>query len=180
MESEKPTETPTIAFKGSCACKRMTYDCTHLPHKVTACHCITCRKLSGGPFQAFADVPPRSVTFYDNREHLRYEGLPKDDFGGITFLRLSKVADRAFCASCNTPLAMRYAHEGGDFDLAIGSADEASLTSEEAKAVFKPKQHIFVSQRVWWYDIAKDGTPFYDRFPGTFEDDMKAGDSKEG
>lgn len=184
MDAEKPTDPSTIAFKGSCACQRITYDSTRLPQKCTACHCTTCRKLSSALFQAFAEVPnsPKSVTFYDNREHLRYDGLPKDDFGGITFLRLFKVADRAFCASCHTPLAMRYAHDGGAFDLTVGSVDETSLKDAEAREAFSLKQHIFVSQKAWWHDpkIEQDDISLRERFTGTFEEDAKVYEGKEG
>ncbi|KAK6398679.1 hypothetical protein LTR65_000231 [Meristemomyces frigidus] len=120
-----------------------------------------------------------SLTFYDNQENLRHEGLPQDDFGGITFLRLSKVAERAFCASCHAPLVMHYLHMGDGMDLTLGSVDEASLKDDEAKEAFKLKQHIFVSQKAWWYDVEKDGIPVHDRFTGAFDVTVKASEGKE-
>ena len=137
-------------------------------------HCVTCRKLSGGPYQAFADVESKSVTFYDNKEHLRYEGLPKDDIGGITFLRLSAVAERAFCAACHTPLAMRYRHHPELIGVTLGTVDNESVSEQKVKDALRPTGHIFVSQKAWWVDVEKDGIPVYDRFTGDFEQDMKA------
>jgi len=178
MAAEKPASPPVISFKGSCACGRMTYDCAEPPFSSSACHCNTCRKLSGGPYQAFVDVISKSVTFYDNAEHLRYEGLPKDNIGGITFLRFSKVSERAFCASCHSPLAMRYKLEYDTIGLTLGSVDEESMGNEKVKEAFKLQQHIFVSQKAWWYDVEKDDLPCEDRFTGHFEEDMKAWEGK--
>jgi len=83
-----PAETPNMQtkayFKGSCACGRFTYDGNEVPSMASACHCVICRKLGGGPFQAFVDVRAKSVTLYDNKDSLRYEGLPEDDIGGIS------------------------------------------------------------------------------------------------
>lgn len=84
MSTEKQTSQTMVYFKGSCACGRITYACYEVPRMASACHCVICRKLGGGPFQAFADVGAKSITLYDNKDSLRYEGLPKDDIGGIT------------------------------------------------------------------------------------------------
>ncbi|EMF15630.1 uncharacterized protein SEPMUDRAFT_60674 [Sphaerulina musiva SO2202] len=142
----------TIQFKGSCACGRIVYECSGLPsnRKSTACHCVTCRKLSGGPFQAFADVTSNSLTFFDTKEDRRYE-----------------VSDRAFCSSCYTPLWMRYEHKAGVVALALGAIDEGSMT-DEARDAFRLSAHIFVSQKAWWCDVERDGVPLYDRFSKDF------------
>jgi hypothetical protein len=165
--------TPTVYFKGSCACGRMTYECTEIPPAIQACHCVTCRKLSGGPYHGYADIKSRSVTFFDNKEQLRYEGLPKDNVGGIDFLRVSKLADRALCLDCHTPLAFRYKHhhDTDGIGITMGSIDEDSILNDEVKQAMKLQKHIFVSQNPWWYEI-KDGLPTHDRFSGRFEQDM--------
>jgi hypothetical protein len=103
---EKPNNEP-VYFGGSCACGRITYESRSFPESSNTCHCVTCRKLSGAAYQAFPDVKSKQVTFYDNKETLRYEGLPVDSIGGIAFVRFSKVGERAFCVDCHTPLAMR-------------------------------------------------------------------------
>ncbi|KAI5367927.1 Putative Mss4-like superfamily protein [Septoria linicola] len=127
--------------------------------------------LSGGPYQAFAGVKSQDVTFFDNQEKLRYEGLPRDTIGGIVFLRFSKVGERAFCSSCYTPLAMRYKHEAEIVALALGAIDEESLTAE-VKDAFRLAAHIFAGQKAWWVDIEQDGLPKHDRFSGDFEANM--------
>ena len=182
MDPEKASSQPMaeVHFRGSCACARMTYACTSIPSSAQACHCVSCRKLSGSPYQAFADVPATSLTFYDNTENLRHEGLPKDNIGGITFIRLSEVAERAFCVSCHASLAFRYKPHPNYMGVPMGSIDESSLKGEEVKEALKLKKHIFVSQKVSWVDVTKDGLPTFERFSGTFEQDLYAANEKKG
>ena len=149
-----------------------------------SCHCVTCRKLSGGPYQSFADVSSNGVTFYDKKDKLRYEGLPKDSIGGFTFINFSKVGERAFCIECYSPLAMRYRHQPDLLGLTLGTVDEETIKDERVKEALAPAAHIFICQKVWWYDASKDGIPTHDRFGGTayenFETGMKAWEGKEG
>lgn len=160
-------------FGGSCACRRITYTSSAIPESCTICHCTTCRKLSGGPYQCFPEVPATAVTFFDHKESLRYEGLPKDTIGGITFLRLSNIADRAFCVDCHTPLAMRYRKDEATTHLTLGSVDETTIKDHEVRRALEPKMHIFTSQAVWWNDFAKDGLRAHERFGGDFEQKMQ-------
>lgn len=102
--------------------------------------------MSGGPYQAYVDVKASSVKFFDHKEALQYEGLPKDNMGGIVFIRFSKVGERAYCATCNTPLAMRYKIEMDVTALALGAVDEQSLTTE-AREALRLTTHIFTSQK---------------------------------
>ena len=158
----------------------MTYECTSFPQTAQFCYCVTCRKLAGAPFQAFPDVVSKSVTFYDKKEHLRYEGLPKDGIGGITFLRFSKDAERAFCVDCYSPLAMRYKHDYDLIGLTLGTIDEETIHDEKVKEALKPEAHIFTSQNPWWYDISEDGLRSHARFGPGFEEKIKAWEEKEG
>jgi hypothetical protein len=194
VPDSKPVQSATPTFKGSCACGRITYSSTEKPSDITLCHCITCRKISGGPYQAFAHVKNTSITLYDNKEHLRYEdGFPKDDIGGIEYLRLSKMGERAFCKTCHATLMMWYRHQdyatAGGIGLAMGCIDEGSFVGDgEMEEALRPEKHIFVSQKAWWSDHVggKDGSgsgsgiPAHERFDGDFEEDMKAAEGKEG
>lgn len=166
-DPEKADTQPETQLRGSCACGRLTYACSSLPaaNDTTACHCVNCRKLSGGPYQAYADVASKSVTFFDNEEHLRYEGLPKDNMGGIVFVRLSAAGERAYCGSCYSPLAMRYKNEPGVTGLTLGSVDEGSIVDSRVRSALSLKAHIFTSQKAWWFEL-KDGIPVHERFSG--------------
>ena len=134
------------------------------------CHCVTCRKISGSAFQAFVDVPSKQAIFYDTKDSLRYEGLPKDDVGGIAFLRLMPGAERAFCKDCHSELAMQYSHDPGSLGVTLGTIDEHTIRDDKIKAALKPKSHIFASQNPWWFDITMDGLPLRDRFGGDYEE----------
>lgn len=180
-ESEKPPSKPPIYFGGSCACGRITYESTSFPKGAQLCHCVTCRKLSGASYQCFPDVISKEVTFYDNKKSLRYEGLPKDSIGGITFLRFSKVGERAFCVDCYSPLAMRYRHEEHVIGLTLGTVDEETIKDEKVKEALKPVAHIFVSQAPWWdSQVGKDGLEAHDRFTAGFTKSLKDWEEKSG
>ena len=122
----------------------------------------------------------QDITFYDNKEHLRYEGLPKDNIGGIVFLRLSKVGERAYCIDCHTPLAMRYMHLPEIVHLTLGTVDEGTVPNDEMKVAMKPTGHIFWDQRVRWSAPPDDGVPRQGRFGGAFEEGIKAWQEKHG
>jgi hypothetical protein len=114
-----------------------------------------------------------SVTFFDNKEHLRYEGLPKDDFRGLVYLRFSDVAERAFCGTCYSPIAMRYKKYPDLAHLTLSSVNEDSITIAQHKTACQIKAHIFVSQKAWWYDLHADGVRTQDRFTCGFEAGLK-------
>lgn len=164
-DTERSEPQPVTQFGGSCACRRMTYVCTTRPkaHKTTACHCVNCRKLSGGPYQAYLQVPSKSILLFDNEQHLRYEGLPKDNIGGIVFVCLSATGERAYCASCYSPLAMRFKHEPEVTSLTLGSVDEKSIVDSACKSALNLKAHIFISQKAWWCEV-EDDLPVHERF----------------
>lgn len=121
-----------------------------------------------------------SVTYYDHQESLRYEGLPRESLGGIQHLTLSDAAQRAYCVSCHTPLAMRYRNRMETMWICLGSVDEASLGGEEVRQALEVQQHIFVSQKVWWCRIDGDGVPRFERFEGSFEEDVAFPKEKAG
>ena len=120
------------------------------------------------------------MTFYDNIESLRYEGLPKDSIGGITFLRFSKVGERAFCKDCYSQLAMRYKHQPEVVGLTLGTVDEESIRNAEVKEALKPVAHIFVSQAPWWDREFKDGLRTQERFSESFQKGLTAWEEKNG
>ncbi|KAK3069130.1 hypothetical protein LTR53_012776 [Teratosphaeriaceae sp. CCFEE 6253] len=181
MASPEHNSAPQVYFTGSCACSRITYACTQLPTATQACHCVTCRKVSGGPYQAFADVQAASVTYHDHTSDLQFVGLPESDTGGLTILRLSGVAERAFCASCHSALAFRYPHKSrlsGGMGVTMGSIDEESLVSSEVREALRLRAHIFVSQKACWVEVAGDGVEVFERFSGGFEKDLREATGK--
>ena len=48
--------------KGSCACGQVRIAASGAPYRVGVCHCLTCRKAHGAPFNFYAVYPPEAVT----------------------------------------------------------------------------------------------------------------------
>jgi hypothetical protein len=45
--------TETRIRTGGCACGQLTFRTQGEPKRVGLCHCMTCRKISGAPFNAY-------------------------------------------------------------------------------------------------------------------------------
>lgn len=114
-----------------------------------------------------------------NMEFLFVSRPTADDAWSLS-LRLSKLGERAFCRTCHSILAMRYKHQPEEVGLAMGSVTNESITDEKVKEAFKLKRHIFVSQKAEWYNPSRDGIEMWDRFSGSFEEEMRAAEGNSG
>lgn len=56
------TTTTKPSLTGACQCHSVTYTSTVLPIRLTNCHCLTCRKISGTAYLTFANFPTASLT----------------------------------------------------------------------------------------------------------------------
>lgn len=163
------------AFTGSCACGRITYKCSNAPMACSACHCVTCRKLSGAAYQTFATVKANEITYHDGKDDVTLSSLPTDSFHGIEIFRYVKSSDRAFCVDCHTPLAMRYMHAPHAHSITLGSVDEESAKDDHVRDKLRPERHIFVTQKVPWCEgIGSDRLVQFERFSGNFEEAIRA------
>jgi hypothetical protein len=139
MADEKP------ACSGSCACGKIEWTSKSLPFQMSFCHCVSCRKASGGPFQAFLDFKTDEVMI------VAALGAKLQE------VELSKNAKRGFCSNCGSSLTFVYRAEPEVTGIGAGSLDEKSVVGgPEAFAKVKRK-HIFVKDRVSWYAIPDDG-----------------------
>ncbi|TDQ81369.1 hypothetical protein A8950_2437 [Dongia mobilis] len=123
---------------GRCACGAFRY-CFDPTGAVTDyCHCETCRRWSGAPVTAWAQVP---------RD--RFEILA----GTTKTFRSSPAAERHFCPECGSPVYM----SGGDtIGIMLGTVDDASGLS--------PTAHGFETARLAWLHI-EDGLPRWPKAP---------------
>ena len=48
--------------KGGCACGKVRFEARGEPYRVGVCHCLTCRKAHGAPFNFYAVFPTEAVT----------------------------------------------------------------------------------------------------------------------
>ena len=131
---------------GGCLCGAVRFRLDSEPFDGGWCHCRTCQLNSGAPAMAFASVR--------NGDWMVTEG---EDRIGRT--RSSSFAERLFCSSCGTPLAIDYDIQPETFDFSIATLDDPGAV--------RPGFHIFWASRVSWFDPGDD-LPRYDRFrPGT-------------
>lgn len=140
------------AFTGSCHCGLVEYSATSPPQNLICCYCITCRRLSGSPFIAWADVPSSSFHISSNSGNLK--PLSSD------------VAKRTICRECGSSIMMEYFFDMDTVSVAAGTIDDRRMQSG---VVMKVTEHIFVEQKPGWYEIPEDGVKQCDTFPDGFE-----------
>ena len=116
--------TETI-HKGSCACGQVRVEARGEPYRVGVCHCLTCRKAHGAPFNFYAVFDPEAVSV---------------DGEVITFASTEHVR-RYACASCGAPVYSTYGRTD-EFYLHPGSFDDIG--------VFEPTYELWTIRREPW------------------------------
>lgn len=123
--------------KGSCLCRAISFEVNCDLPPPSACHCRECRKHSGH-YEASADVP-RSAVVVTGAENIKW-------------YKSSEKIRRGFCGTCGSSL-FRDPMDQQKHDwtaISLGAFDTPTNT--------KLKQHIFVSEKGDYYEIA-DGLP---------------------
>ena len=121
--------------KGGCHCGAVRYEAEVFLNSAYYCHCTTCQKLSGQPFEIGVPVKVGTLRFT--------EGEPN-------YFTSSDWAKRGFCENCGSRLIfMPFATD----DEWLINLDICSL-DEPDKA--KPNMHIYVDSKLPWYEIADD------------------------
>lgn len=120
--------------RGSCLCRRVTFEVAGDLPKPDACHCSLCRKHSGH-FFASTDVP-KSALIIHGEEH-------------VTWFYSSDKIRRGFCSACGSSLFWDPVSRN-HIAIAMGSFDAPTKTELE--------RHIFVADKGDYYEIA-DGLP---------------------
>lgn len=118
--------------KGHCLCGEVTFEAEFDDTTFSACHCGTCRRITGGA-PAFAKMVDR----------LEVTGGSKS----ITTYRSSDFAERAHCSTCGTYL---WYHVIGDavHAVSVGAFDDSSD--------FVLTEEIFVDCKPSGYTLADD------------------------
>lgn len=156
-------QTSAPALTGSCYCGAVRYSSKSMPIALTACHCIACRKLHGGPFATFADIASDDLT-WTSRDQLKE-------------IQTSPVAVRGFCRECGSIMFMRYDWESDLTGMAAGTIDEKSLGN--GQRLPKLEAHIFTDFKADWYPLT-DGLPQYKRHKPEADERMDAWDGQHG
>jgi hypothetical protein len=113
--------------EGGCACGAVRYVATGGPLRVGLCHCLTCRKRHGAPFNAFAAFRTGQV---------RIEGRPAIWTGAEHGLIHG-------CPTCGAPLFWTAEGDGdGEIEIHLGGLD--------AVGQFTPQYEVWVKRREPW------------------------------
>ncbi|KAJ5702467.1 hypothetical protein N7488_010015 [Penicillium malachiteum] len=120
---------------GSCACQYIKYTSSTAPSKLVNCHCTTCRKQSGAPYQAFLHFPVKSI---------KWEVEP-------TAWRSSETASRTFCPRCGSTLSMSLDAFPDFVGIVAGTIDDDTIVPAASA-------HIFLEDKASWYELPADGT----------------------
>jgi hypothetical protein len=125
--------TETASLAGGCLCGQVRYTARPDTREGYYCHCRMCQLAVGGTRATFINLLKEQVT---------WQGEP-------TWYASSRIAQRAFCGRCGTPLAFAY-DDSLRMDLTVGSLDDPSAV--------RPVSHFAIESRVLnWH--AEDGLP---------------------
>ena len=117
---------PTF-LTGHCACGAVRYRFDPTDAVVDYCHCETCRRWSGAPVTAWAQVKPA-----------QFEILA----GEAKAFRSSPRATRHFCSTCGSPVYMSDP-DGQSIGIMLGTVDDASS--------LVPQGHGWVCEQISWF-----------------------------
>jgi hypothetical protein len=117
--------TNNAIHKGGCACGQVRFEVRCEPYRVGICHCHTCQKAHGAPFNFYTVYPPEAVTV---------EGEV------ITFASSENVR-RYACRKCGAQIYSTYGRDD-EFYLYPGSFDDPS--------VFAPTYELWTITREPW------------------------------
>lgn len=124
-------------MKGGCYCGAVRYETAASPQQRTACHCTTCRGISGAPFVAWFSVPAGSFRLV--------AGVPAR-------FNSSEQATRTFCAACGTPLTYESMQHSDKIYVTACSLEDP----EQAP----PADHTYGQSRLFWVKLG-DELPVY-------------------
>lgn len=121
-------------------CGAVSFSAEGEPLNVRACHCRQCQTALASPFFARALFEQRDVKVV----------------GPVVAHRSSAALERVFCSECGTRMFAR--RTNGTY---IGIA----LTAFDNHALFEPKEHIWVSEKVPWLKLDDDLPQHPERSP---------------
>jgi len=132
-------------YTGRCACGAVKFEFDKDPDFIANCHCLDCKKSSGGEMATFFAVPQNDFTLIS--------GSPKK-FHYVA--ESGKGLDRNFCPECGARL---FTSDLGSFPglvfVTLGSLDRPEL--------IEPKLEMFTKRRLKWAKPLK--LPQFDGMP---------------
>jgi hypothetical protein len=120
-----------LPLEGGCLCGAVRYRIGAKPRSADYCHCRMCRGSAGAPVVARLTVANAAFA-WTKGEPAVYHSSPK--------------AERLFCPTCGTQLALR--DEPDHMDVTLASLDDPEAV--------RPSYHIWTASRIGWFDTADD------------------------
>lgn len=117
---------------GGCACGAVRFTVHGALSEVVACHCQTCRRLSG---------------YYWAATHADWSDLVVETTRALAWYNSSTSARRAFCRECGSTLFFRQ-HASATVSISPGALDDASALSTVA--------HICTAEAGGYYPLPDD------------------------
>ena len=122
---------------GQCLCGAVSYELAEAPSSYGACHCVMCRRFSGG-IEMGVEVPPAGITWTGEERIGTYQS--------------SDWAERGFCKTCGSSLFWRLTAEGpmqGLLSLSAGSLDDLNGMEFKTEVYIdaKPDSYAFAGDR---------------------------------
>jgi hypothetical protein len=131
----------------SCRCGQLKATVTGDPVRVSACHCLNCKKRSGSAFAVQARWPSDQV---------RIEG------GSKTFGKVADSGNRAtfhFCANCGSDV---YYEIDGKFDDKFNGLIAIPLGAFDDPFVLQPRFSVWEKRKNDWLEIVGDDVEHID------------------
>jgi len=128
MMSEPPIS------EGGCLCGQVRYRLEgEIGGDVAHCHCSICRRAAGSPAVTWLTLPKRNFTLT--------AGTP-------SVYRSSPHGERAFCASCGSPISFWSRERPDEIDVTVATLDHPERVA--------PKRHVWASARLPWLVLDPD------------------------
>lgn len=127
---------------GQCQCGQVSYVLTNKPLNVFAYHCKECQKLSTSPFSITAVIASEDITFQGELK----QWSRKAESGNTN--------TAVFCADCGNRIYHFNPDDTSTVKLKLKPVDCAD------DILFEPQMHVWVSEKVSWYQIPSHVTCF--------------------
>jgi hypothetical protein len=129
---------------GTCLCGGVRFEVTGPFERVSACHCVSCKGISGGAGTVSGRVPTEAITILEGRELL-------------TTYQPDEGSAKTFCSRCGS-------------NLFGGGWPESEATSVRLPALEEPyegkiQSHLFVRSVAPWETLPEDGAERHDTRP---------------
>jgi hypothetical protein len=131
----------------SCRCGQLRATVTGEPVRVSACHCLNCKKRSGSAFAVQARWP---------RDQVRLEGESK------TFVKVADSGNRAtfhFCPECGSDV---YYVTEGKFDDKFNDLIAIPVGAFDDPWFAKPAYSVWENRKYDWVEISGHGIKHLD------------------